>query len=234
MTDLDGSTTTTTTLHDLDGSGRAVIRLGVVVGTTRPGRKAAAVAQWVQHAASAHPQVQPGRVELRLLDLAEVALPLLDEPVAAAFGQYQQPHTRAWAATVADCDGFLFVTPEYNHSIPAALKNAIDYLFAEWHHKAAGIICYGLAGGVRAAEHLRTVLLEVKTVSVSPQVALSVFEDFTYADLTDPASPFEVTVRDHQVPALLEMLDDVLSYTSALATLRTPHPEGSTAALSDA
>ena len=211
----------TTKLHDLDGSSRAAVRLGVVVGSTRPGRKAAAVAEWVRHAARAHPDVQSARVELRLLDLAEVALPLLDEPVAAAFGQYQQPHTRAWAATVAACDGFLFVTPEYNHSVPAALKNAIDYLFAEWHHKPAGIVGYGLDGGVRAAEHLRTVLLEVKSVPISAQVSLSVFEDFSYTDLTDPASPFEVTVRDHQASALLEMLDDVLSYTSALATLRT-------------
>lgn len=204
-----------------DGSARAAVRLGVVVGTTRPGRKAAAVAEWVKQAASAHPQVQSGSVELRLLDLADAALPLLDEPVAAAFGRYQQPHTRAWATAVANCDGFLFVTPEYNHSIPAALKNAIDYLFAEWHHKPAGIIGYGLAGGVRAALHLQTVLLEVKAIPVSPQIALSMFEDFTYDDLTDPASPFKVTVRQHQDAALLTLVDDVLRHVSALAPLRT-------------
>lgn len=217
----------------------APIRLGVIVGTTRPGRKAAAVAQWARQAAAAHPEVAAGRVQLQLLDLAEVALPLLDEPVAAAFGHYQHAHTQAWAASVAGCDGFVFVTPEYNHSIPAALKNALDYLFAEWHHKPAGIVSYGLAGGVRAAEHLKTVLLEVKAVPVSAQVALSVFEDFTYADPTDPASPFEVTPRDHQATALSEMIAEVLAYTTALATLRSPtgtptDTEGAPAALAEA
>lgn len=219
MTTLDS----TTTLPGPDPS-RPVIRLGVLVGSTRPGRKAAAVARWVKDATAAHPQVLSGRAELRVLDLADVALPLLDEPVAAAFGRYQHPHTVAWAATVADCDGFVVVTPEYNHSIPAALKNAVDYLYAEWHHKPAGIVSYGLAGGVRAAEHLRTVLLEVKTVPVSAQVALSVFDDFTYTDVTDPTSPFEVTVRDHQGPALLETLDEVLGYAGALAPLRGMYP----------
>ena len=122
-------------------------RLGVVVGSTRPGRKSAAVAAWVVREARQHLGARSGAVELVVLDLAEIALPLLDEPVAAAFWRYQHQHTRAWAATVAACDGFVFVTPQYNHSIPAALKNAIDYLHAEWHHKPAGVVSYGLAGG---------------------------------------------------------------------------------------
>lgn len=216
------------------GSNPAVLRLGVVVGTTRPGRKAAAVAQWAREVAAANVDVQAGRVELQLLDLAAAGLPLLDEPVAAAFGHYQHVHTIAWADTVAECDGFVFVTPEYNHSIPAALKNAIDYLFGEWHHKPAGILSYGLAGGVRAAEHLKTVLLEVKTVPVSAQVALSVFDDFTYTDDTDPASPFEVAAREHQAAGLLEMLEEILAYSRALASLRTVDPDSSTAELAEA
>lgn len=228
-TDLNVSTTIPAT-----GPDAAVIRLGVVVGTTRPGRKAAAVAQWAREVAAAHTDVQAGRVELQLLDVAEVRLPLLDEPVAAAFGQYQHAHTIAWADTVAECDAFVFVTPEYNHSIPAALKNALDYLFAEWHHKPAGILSYGLAGGVRAAEHLKTVLLEVKTVPVSAQVALSVFDDFTYTDDADPASPFEVAARDHQASGLLEMLEEILTYSRALAPLRTSDPDNSTAELAEA
>lgn len=232
MTDLDHANTT---LPDGSSLTPAPIRLGVIVGTTRPGRKAAAVAQWARQAAAAHPEVAAGRVQLQLLDLAEVALPLLDEPVAAAFGHYQHAHTQAWAATIASCDGFVFVTPEYNHSIPAALKNALDYLFAEWHHKPAAMVSYGLAGGVRAAEHLKAVLLELKAVPVSAQVALSVFDDFTYTDLTDPTSPFELTPRDHQAAALLEMVEEVLAYGTALAVLRTPTAtEGAPAALAEA
>ena len=115
------------------------------------------------------------------------------------------------------------------------MKNAIDYLFAEWHRKPAGILSYGLVGGVRAAEHLKTVLLEVKTVPVSAQVALSVFDDFAYTDDTDPASPFEVAARDHQASGLLEMLEEILTYSRALAPLRTSDPdENTTAELAEA
>ncbi|WP_262851830.1 NADPH-dependent FMN reductase [Mumia quercus] len=195
------------------------LRLGVIVGATRPGRKAAQVAAWVRDLAARHPQVQAGRLELRPIDLAEVGLPLLDEPVAAAFGDYLHPHTRTWAETIRACDGFVFVTPEYNHSIPAALKNALDYLYTEWHHKPAGIVSYGLVGGTRAAQHLRTILLELKSVPVG-EVTLSVFEDFTYTDMTDPASPFEVAPRDHQPPAVIELLDHLVAYAEALAPLR--------------
>jgi len=97
---------------------------------------------------------------------------------------------------VSACDEFVFVTPEYNHSFPAALKNAIDYLYAEWQHKPAGTVSYGITGGVRAVEALRLVLIEVGAVPIAAQVALSVVGDFTYADDTDLASPFQVTARD--------------------------------------
>lgn len=141
-------------------------RLGVVVGSTRPGREADAVAEWVTEAAGRHPAVASGAVAVDCIDLADVALPLLDEPVPAVFGGYRHEHTRRWAATVAALDGFVFVTPEYNHSVPAALKNAIDFLFGEWNHEPAGFVSYGLQGGVRAVEHLKLVLAEVKAVPV--------------------------------------------------------------------
>ena len=197
-------------------------RLAVVTGTTRPGRKSRAVAEWVLQAGQRHEAVAAGEMSLDLADIAEFALPLLDEPVPAAFGVYQHAHTQRWAATVAGFDGFVFVTPEYNHSIPAALKNAIDFLFAEWGRKPAGFVSYGLSGGVRAVEHLRLVLAEVQAVPTSSQVALSVFEDFTYADATDPTSPATVTPREHQDAALLEVLQDCLSLSRALSGLRAP------------
>lgn len=193
-----------------------------MVGSTRPGRKAPAVAQWALQVAGAHPAVAAGHASVALVDLADFALPLLDEPVPAVFGSYQHPHTQRWAATVAALDGFVFVTPEYNHSIPAVLKNAIDFLYAEWAHKSAGFIGYSLTGGVRAVEHLRQVMTEVKAVPTSSQVALSVFDDFTYSDPTDPTSPGTLAVREHQDTALLDVVQDCLDLSRALAGLRTP------------
>ena len=199
-----------------------MIRLAVVAASTRPNRKSRMVAEWVIEAGRRLPAVAGGEVSLELVDLAEVGLPLLDEPAPAAFGSYQHAHTQLWAATVARFDAFVFVTPEYNHSIPAALKNAVDYLFAEWSHKPAGFVSYGLAGGVRAVEHLRLVLTEVKCVPTSSQVILSVFEDFAYDDPTDPASPATVSVRDHQLDALQEVLEDCCRLARTLSELRAP------------
>ncbi len=198
----------------------APVKVGVVVGSSRPGRKAAEVAQWVQDSAAAQTPGATVGLDVWVLDLAAVGLPLLDEPVPAVFGRYQHEHTRAWAAQVDACDAFVVVTPEYNHSIPAVLKNAVDFLYAEWNHKPVGVVSYGLAGGVRAAEHLRSVLLEVKATPVSTQLALSVFDDFDYTDSTDPTSPFTLTPRDHQAQALAEMLDELAAYARALAGLR--------------
>ncbi|GAA2833994.1 hypothetical protein GCM10020220_023660 [Nonomuraea rubra] len=99
-------------------------------------------------------------------------------PAPALFGEYRHPHTNRWAETVASFDGFVFVTPEYNHSAPGALKNAIDFLFAEWNNKAAGFVSHGVHGGVRAVEHLRQVMTEVQVANVRTQVALSAFTDF--------------------------------------------------------
>lgn len=101
-------------------------RLAVVAASTRPGRKSRMIAEWVVEVGARHQAVAVGEVSLEIVDLAEAALPLLDEPSPAAFGDYQNLHTQRWAATVGRFDGFVFVTPEYNHSIPAALKNAID------------------------------------------------------------------------------------------------------------
>lgn len=197
------------------------LRLGVVVGSTRPGRKAAAVADWVLKNGRQHPEVASGWVDVQVIDLAEVGLPLLDEPVPAVFGAYQHEHTRSWSALVGGFDAFIFVVPEYNHSMPAVVKNAIDYLYAEWAHKPVGFVGYGLAGGVRAVEHLRLVLTEVKALPIGDQVALSVFDDFTYADPTDPTEPGQVTPRDHQSAELSGMLEGCLALAAALAPLRS-------------
>ncbi|WP_163549005.1 NADPH-dependent FMN reductase [Candidatus Frankia nodulisporulans] len=193
-----------------------MIRIAIVMGSTRPGRRVDQVATWVFREAQARVASADDTV-VELVDLADVALPLLDEPVPAAIGDYQHPHTRRWARAVASYDGFVFVVPEYNHSMPAALKNAIDYLFAEWNDKAAGFVSYGITGGTRAVEHLRLTLAEVKVACVRSQVALSLFTDF---ELTDPALPGTFRPGPHHGQILDRLLDEVRAWSRALAPLR--------------
>jgi NAD(P)H-dependent FMN reductase len=190
-----------------------VTRIAIVVGSTRPGRRGRAVAEWVVTTAS---REQPA-VDFEIVDLADAGLPLLDEQQPAIFGRYDNAHTRRWAETIAAYDGFVFVTPEYNHSIPAALKNALDYVYAEWNNKAAGFVGYGLTGGARAVEHLRLILAELKVATVRTQVALSLHHDFTF---TDPTEPGELTPGEHQLRALSGLLEDVVAWSRALEPLR--------------
>jgi len=133
-------------------------KIGVILGSTRPGRNGEQVAKWVLDVAK-----QRSDAEFELIDLADFHLPHLDEPVPPSLGQYSKPHTQEWARTIADHDGFVMVTPEYNHSTSGALKNAIDFLFAEWNNKAVGFVSYGAAaGGARAVEHLRRMPFEFR------------------------------------------------------------------------
>lgn len=186
-------------------------RIAIIIGSTRPRRRGAAVARWVAEAAREH------AATFEIVDLAEYGLPLLDEPLPALFGEYAHAHTRRWAETIAGFDGYVFVVPEYNHSIPAALKNAIDFLAAEWADKAAGFVGYGVHGGTRAVEHLRLIMAELRVATVRSQVALSIFTDFA---LDDPAMPGEFTPAPHQREALGRMLDEVLAWARALEPLR--------------
>jgi NAD(P)H-dependent FMN reductase len=184
-----------------------VTKIGIVLGSTRPGRNGEAVANWVLEVASAR-----GDADYELVDIAQFDLPLLDEPYPPSMGQYSQPHTHAWAATVAKFDGFVFVTPEYNHSISGALKNALDYLFAEWADKAAGFVGYGSVGATRAVEQLRLILAELQIATVRSQVALSLFTDFENFSVFRPA--------EHQVQALDATLGQVVRWSEALRPLR--------------
>ncbi|MYX33252.1 MULTISPECIES: NAD(P)H-dependent oxidoreductase [unclassified Streptomyces] len=182
-------------------------RIAVILGSTRPGRIGEGVAQWVYENAALRDDA-----EYELVDVADYALPLLDEPVPPSMGRYSRPHTFAWAEKIASFDGYVFVTAEYNHSIPGALKNAVDYLFAEWNNKAAGFVAYGSAGGTRAVEHLRLVMAELRVATVRAQVALSLFRDF--ADM----SRFEPGPR--RAGELGVVLDEVVAWSQALAPLR--------------
>lgn len=196
-----------------------MIKIGVIVGSTRPGRKALDVANWVLDIAGMR-----GDAIFELVDIQDFKLPLLDEPVPPSMGQYSQPHTLAWAARIAEFDGFVFVTPEYNHATSGALKNAIDFLFKEWNNKAAGFVGYGSAGGVRAVENLRLVMGELMVADVRAQVMLSLHDDWEQYTKFNP--------REHHEQAVDAMLDQVVQWSDALKPLRTPvasaadEPEG--------
>ncbi|GAA4018204.1 NAD(P)H-dependent oxidoreductase [Allokutzneria multivorans] len=191
-------------------------RIAVLIGSTRPGRRGVVVADWVARAAAAHASVAAGEVEIDVVDLADHALPLLDEPVPALAGDYRNEHTRRWAEVIGAYDGFVVVTPEYNHSFPAALKNAIDYLYAEWNDKAAGFVSYGAHGGMRAVEQLRTVLAEVKVASVRTQVFFSMATDLEL--FTEPDA---WTASSYQAENLATMLDELIAWSNALKPLRS-------------
>ena len=207
----------TTIDHAADGH---ALKVAIIVGSTRPGRKADAVARWVHGIATRRDDAT-----FEIVDLADYALPLLDEPMPPMAGQYSRPHTHEWAATIGAFDAYVFVTPEYNHSVPAALKNAIDFLHAEWSDKAAGFVSYGVHGGTRAVEHLRLTMGELKVADVRSQVVLQVFTDFVFTDPTDPMDPGVVTPGPHQEPTLMEMLTEVIAWSAALKPLRARSAE---------
>jgi NAD(P)H-dependent FMN reductase len=182
-------------------------RIGIIVGSTRPGRNGEAVARWVHELAS-----QRDDATYELVDIEDFDLPLLDEPVPASMGRYAKPHTQKWAETIDSFDGFVFVTPEYNHATSGALKNALDFVYAEWNNKAAGFVGYGSAGGVRAVENLRLIMGELQVADVRAQVALSLMSDFENYSTFTPADFHEQTLHG--------MLDQVVAWSEALAPVR--------------
>jgi NAD(P)H-dependent FMN reductase len=186
-----------------------MVKIAIIVGSTRPGRKALDVARWVHKIASSRTDAT-----YEVVDIQDFNLPLLDEPVPPSMGQYSKPHTLAWAAKIGQYDGFVFVTPEYNHGISGALKNAIDFLFKEWNNKAAGFVGYGSAGGARAVESLRLVMGELMVADVRVQVMLSLFTDFENYTVFKPGAYHE--------PLVNAMLDQVVSWSRALQAVRHP------------
>jgi NAD(P)H-dependent FMN reductase len=136
--------------------------LQIIIGSTRPGRIGLPVAQWFDGVAR-----QQGDFDVELVDLAEVALPLFDEPGHPLGRQYMHPHTVAWSATIDRADAFVFVIPEYNHSYNAATKNALDYLHVEWNYKPVGFVSYGgVAAGTRAQTALKPVMAALRMTPV--------------------------------------------------------------------
>lgn len=184
-----------------------MLKIGVILGSTRPGRRAAVVADWFMEIAR-----KRNDATFEIVDIGEYDLPVLDEPVPPSMGQYSKDHTKRWAAKIDSFDGFVFIVPEYNHSISGALKNAIDFIYAEWTNKAAGFVSYGSTGGARAVEHLRGIMGEVQVADVRAHVSLSMFTDFeNWTDLK-PAAWHEGQANT--------MLDQLIAWSGALKALR--------------
>jgi NAD(P)H-dependent FMN reductase len=184
-----------------------MIRTAIIIGSTRPGRNGEAVATWVLDIAKKRRDA-----EFELVDIKDFNLPLLDEPIPPSMGQYTKPHTKAWAAKIDSFDAFVFVTPEYNHSMSGALKNAIDYLSKEWNNKADGFVSYGSAGGARAVEQLRPIMAELQVADVRAQVMLSLFTDFENFSVFKPATMHEKNLN--------AMIDQVVAWGEAMKSVR--------------
>jgi NAD(P)H-dependent FMN reductase len=184
------------------------IRVGILIGSTRPGRLGEQVARWVYDIAKKRNDAQ-----YELVDLKDYPLPLLDDPIPPSVGKPHPGHAVAWAEKIASLDAYVFVAPEYNHSISGALKNAIDYLYREWNNKVAGFVSYGSAEGVRAVEHLRLVMAELQVATVRAQAYFSLSADF------ENYSRFQPT--PHKEQSVTTMLDQVVAWGRALRTVRT-------------
>ncbi|MEO4054660.1 NADPH-dependent FMN reductase [Solibacillus sp. CAU 1738] len=178
-----------------------MVKIGIILGSTRERRVSPQVGTWVKNIADGRSDA-----DYEIIDIAEFKLPLLGEPGGDASG------AATWSNKIAACDGFVFITPEYNHSITGALKNALDYLREEWNNKAAGIVSYGSVGGARAAEHLRGILGELLVADVRVHPALSFFTDFENGNIFKP--------KDVQVVSVNQMLDQLIPWSTALKTIR--------------
>lgn len=184
-----------------------MIKVAIILGSTRPGRVGEGVARWVLDTAQQRPDAQ-----FELVDIAEQNLPLLDEPNPPMMGKYTKEHTKAWSRLVDGFDAFVFVTAEYNHAVPAALKNAIDFLYKEWNDKVAGFVSYGSAGGVRSVEVLRLIMGELRIADVRDQVFLRLSEDFENWKTFKPTA--------EHAKALNTMLDGVVRWGNAFKQMR--------------
>ncbi|MDQ0484032.1 NADPH-dependent FMN reductase [Guptibacillus hwajinpoensis] len=177
------------------------LNIGIILGSTRVGRVSPQVGDWVKQIADKRTDAN-----YEVVDIADYNLPFLGTTDGTDSGIV------AWNKKISHLDGFVFIVQEYNHSITGALKNALDLAREPWNNKAAGIVSYGSTGGARAAEHLRGILGELLIADVRVHPTLSLFTDFENYTTFKPAELHFTNVD--------AMLDQVISWSSALKTLR--------------
>jgi NAD(P)H-dependent FMN reductase len=186
--------------------------LQIIIGSTRPGRVGPSVAAWINDRAIKH-----RGFEVELVDLAEVNLPMFDEPKHPRFGEYVHQHTKDWSATISRGDAYIFVIPEYNYGFNAAIKNAIDYLNHEWLYKPLGFVTYGgVAAGTRAMQMLKQVVSALKMVPMTEAVNIPFVQQFLDSDRV-------LQPNDVMENAATAMLDELARWTEATQPLRSPH-----------
>jgi NAD(P)H-dependent FMN reductase len=186
-------------------------RLTIIIGSTRPGRAGLPIAEWFAGRARSH-----GGFTVEVVDLAELELPLFNEPHHPRLEQYIHQHTKDWSAIVDASDAFVFVTPEYNHGYPATLKNAIDFLHNEWHDKPVGFVSYGgVSAGTRAVQQLKQVVTTLKMVPVVEAVSIPFHPQFIGEDGRVEANEIMEQAAD-------AMLDELVRVERALRPLRAP------------
>lgn len=189
------------------------MQIGVIIGSTRHGRKGDQVGHWVVRHSAQHEGARAAGLEFEIIDLADHQLGFFTDEVhpAGANKQYSDPATQAWSDVVDSFDGFIFVTPEYNHSVPAPMKNAFDMLFAEWAHKPVAFASYGAAGGIRAVEHWRAIVANVYMLDARSQLSVFLGTDFVN-DVFTPNPQLEAD--------LAGVIDELLPLIPVSKTLR--------------
>lgn len=192
-----------------------VVKIKILAGSTRPGRFNIQPATWIYELAKGH-----GGCSVELVDLQEVALPFLDEKAPPSQKQYGKEHTILWSKTIDEADGFIFVTPEYNHSYSPALKNAIDFLYIEWNFKPVCFVSYGsTAGGARAVEHLRSIAAELKMYDLREQILLP-----NYWEHLDSEGKYKFD--DRQKKAASELLNSLIFWAERMKEARAELVKG--------
>lgn len=186
-----------------------MVTIKILTGSVRPNRFNIQPATWVAEIAKSRSDIS-----IELVDLKDVNLPLLDEAQTPMMHQYEHDHTKAWSKIIAEADGFIFVTPEYNHSVSPVLKNAIDYLFHEWHYKPVSFVSYGsLAGGSRAVEHLRGIAAELKMYDLREQLMFP-----NYWEHLNEQGEYQFT--DAHVGVANAMLDELVFWATQMKDAR--------------
>ncbi|MAU21511.1 MAG: NADPH-dependent FMN reductase [Martelella sp.] len=187
-----------------------IVKLNIIIGSTRPGRVSPKIAKWVEAAAREH-----GKFEVELIDLVDFNLPLLDEAAHPRMQKYEHEHSKKWSASVQAADAFVFVTPEYDYFPPAALINAIQALSLEWGYKPAGVVSYGgISGGLRSAQELRTLLGNLNAHAIPQVVPVPLFPKFISEDGV-------FTPNDEMNAGAKGMLDELFKWAGPLATIRS-------------
>lgn len=184
--------------------------LGIIIVSTRPDRAGGPIAQWFESVARQH-----SAFDLKILDLCEIDLPMVNEPEHPRLGRYQHDYTKRWSAMVKSCDAFVAITPEYNFGAPPSIVNAFDYVYAEWNYKPFGFVSYGgVSGGTRAVQMIKLIVTGLKMMPMVETVAIPFVAKLVHEGRFDEPEGLDAAART--------MLAEMVRWEEALRPLRAP------------